>query len=217
MTFSNDLILFLSGVPCVGKTSAAYNLIRTNSYFQSVTELDVFIEAMKEIIKGEKYSDEISKHYNIIFDSPALMDYPSLKQHARTLIDFILAIVKRQKARKIPTIIEGTGIVPSVYFEKSQPLKELAENVVFINLYISDEKEHIHRRVNRCKTRNYKESLQEIKSQIKNTRNKNQKLHEETVELSKRFSNVYSIDVAKLNEQEVVHKINEKLIQCFKD
>ena len=125
-------------------------------------------------------------------------------------------IVVRQQRRKIPTIIEGTSIIPSTYFVNGEPLDGFEKDVIFINLYVSDEKDHYNRRMHRCIERDYVISPDLVKDEIKKIRrNKNTELHLETECLSKIVPNVFSLDITNKSEIDVVHRILELVMSLY--
>lgn len=209
-----DLILILSGVSCVGKTTTAYNLLKKYPEFKRVSETDILRTMLRTIIKDIESSvdytdkEKIRQEYASIFDSLTYGDINTLKRQSTMLSKYVKEIVKRQQARKIPTIIEGISIVPSTYFHNNTPIDGFDTNVIFINLFVSDESEHIRRRLNRCIEREYDNTFDSIKDQVANIRrDKNDVLHEETLELSAKVHNVFSIDISNMDQEMVVDQI----------
>lgn len=217
-----DLILILSGVPCVGKTTTAYNLIKNISEFRRVSELDIIRTVVRATIKNLAKDPEaeaalVQDKYKALFSSLAENDLDIAKQQSCLLIPYVKEIVCRQQRRKIPTIIEGASIIPSTYFENGYPIKGFEKNILFINLFLSNGTEHYNRRVKRCLERDYKKSNDSIKEEIEIIRkNKNLELHCETVELSKTATNVFSIDIANMNEFELLNNVAEIIHNSFK-
>lgn len=213
LNIPKDCILILSGVPCVGKTTTAYNILRSFPEFRRVSELDIIRTVVRSVIntlerKEQINKDILQKHYSALFKSLSEEDLSVAKQQSKLLIPYVREIVSRQQKRKIPTIIEGTSIVPSTYFCNGHPINGFENNVIFINLYLSDENEHIQRRISRCKEREYSASDFMSKEKIiKVRREKNHMLHYETMELSQKCNKVFSIDVAKMNQEAVVEEI----------
>lgn len=209
-----DLILIISGVSCVGKTTTAYNLLKEYPEFKRVSETDILRTmlrtAIKDIGNGLTYTEKEKLHqdYAPIFDSLTHGDMDTLKRHSIVFSKYVKEIVKRQQARKIPTIIEGISIVPSTYFHNNKPIDGFENNVVFINLFVSDEIEHIQRRFNRCQERGYEDTIDSVKGQVSNIRkDKNDILHKETLDLSTKVNNVFSIDISDMDQQMVMNRI----------
>lgn len=214
----NDLILIISGVSCVGKTTAAYNILKKHPCFKRVSELDVFRALIRSTI--EEFEEEynciddniIKERYESLFKSITYGDLKTMKEQSNVLLNYIRIIVKRQQSRKIPTIIEGQSIVPSVFFNNFLPVNGFQKNIVFVNLYLSDEMIHTQRRVKRCIERKYNENYNITKEKISRIRyNKSYLLHQETLLLSNKINNVFSIDITNLNEEDVVEEIMCKI------
>lgn len=221
LNIPKDFVLILTGVPCVGKTTTAYNLIRKYTEFKSVSEIDILRTMARCIIKDiETKTSVISASnlktvYSSLFKSVTNGDFTDLKQQSEILLNPIREIVKRQQDRKIPTIIEGTSVIPSTFFKNGQPIEGFKKNIIFINLYLSDINEHIQHRKARCMEREYakSESLTEKINIIRN--NKNDILHKETLELGRTAQNVFSIDIAHMSQEEVVGKISKIITNYF--
>lgn len=216
----SDCILMLSGVPCVGKTTTAYNILKSAPEFRRVSELDIIRMIIRSVFRsledGEYLNKEVvQEHYAALFSSLSEKDLPEAKQQSKLLIPFIKEIVDRQQKRKIPTIIEGSSIVPSTFFHNNKPIEGFEHNVIFINLYLSDENEHIQRRIRRCIERENANGISLAQEKISKIRSsKNYLLHHETLELSKETNRVYSIDTADMSQDAVVDKIMQ-IIHSF--
>lgn len=213
MQIPGDFILMLSGVPCVGKTTTAYNILKYQTEFRRVSELDIIRTIVRATIRNIENCQFVDKQllqdqYASLFYSLSERNLSDCKKQSTLLVPYVREIVTRQQQRNIPTIIEGSSIIPSTYFSNNQPINGFEKNVFFINLFLSDEQEHIQRRYNRCKEREYQDTANQIVERIINIRNsKNLELHEETLELSKTVKNVASIDVSNLNQDSVANEI----------
>ncbi len=120
----------LSGVPCVGKTTTAYNILKYQPDFRRVSELDLIrtiIRAVIRNIENSKYVDKemLQGQYEELFYSLSERDLSDCKKQSTLLIPYVREIVARQQRRNIPTIIEGLSIIPSTYFSNNQPIKDL--------------------------------------------------------------------------------------------
>lgn len=210
-----DFILILSGVPCVGKTTTAYNLLKQFPEFRRVSEIDIIRTVVRSVVRNlesEKYlaPKVIHDRYSALFESLSDKELSESKQQSKELIPYVKEIVNRQQLRKIPTIIEGSSIIPSTYFENTMPIAGFETNILFINLYLSDLEEHVQRRITRCKNREYLDNETLSREKINSIRNsKNELLHQETIELSKSVKNVFSIDVASLDPIKTINKIQD--------
>ena len=98
----------------------------------------------------------------------------------------------------------------------NQPLAWLTEHVIFINLYLSDEEEHISRRQSRSEERDYHESVNKTETIISQSRaEKNQLLHMQAIKLHQIFKNVFSIDVSNCTPNHAASKIMEFVFDYF--
>ena len=205
---SIPFILLISGVPCVGKTTISYKLLEEYPFFKRITELDMIKTVIRSIIKENDCSYP-NNEFNCLFCSTTDSNYDIFKQQAIILSRYVKEIVIRQKKRCIPTIIEGINIIPSVYFNNSIPIEGFKDNVLFVNLYISNEQEHIKRRFQRCKERNYTMNDEQIKEKIFKYKDKNLILHQETLKLANKVNNVFSIDISGMSQASIVHAIKD--------
>ena len=221
MQVPKDAILMLSGVSCVGKTTAAYEIVKNYPEFRRVSEYDLLrtvVRTAYEYLAEEAYidKDELISKYNALFESITSSDLEITKLQSEQLLPYVKEIILRQQRRRIPTIIEGTGIIPSIYFPNNQPLAWLSKHVVFINLYISDEEDHISRRQSRSEERDYHESVSKTEIIISQSRaEKNQLLHMQAIQLHQIFKNVFSLDVSYCTPSHVAGKIMELVFDYF--
>lgn len=208
----DDLILFISGASCVGKTSVAHKIITLCPEFRNVTEMDILRTAARSIVEDtvDLFQVDVKNTaaYKALFLSTKEGNFTTYKEQASFFINSVRNIVKRQQTRKIPTIIEGINIVPSLYFSNYTPIEGFKKDIIFINLYLSDETIHIGRRQNRCKERGYLDTEEKIRNTVRLLRSKkNEELHNECRELSKHVNNVFSIDTATKDINDVAHTI----------
>lgn len=186
----------------MGKTTTAYEIVKNYSEFRRVSELDIIRTIVRTAVERFSTSGYLNKEdmlaeYEVLFESLSNSNLEIAKKQSQQLIPYIKEIVLRQQRRKIPTILEGAGIIPSTYFPNDQPLDWLTSNVIFINLYLSDKNEHITRRTVRSSEREYMDSESEARKVISKIRdNKNEILHNEAIKLGQTHYNVLSIDTA---------------------
>ncbi len=222
MHIPKDSVLILSGVSCVGKTTTAYEILKNYPEFRKVNEYDLIrtiVRASYEHLFEELYinNDELKNKYNALFASITNHNFDITKLQSKQLIPYVKEIILRQQRRCIPTIIEGTGIVPSTYFPNNKPLGWLTKHVVFVNLYLSNENEHISRRQSRVIERDYHESTSKTKTIISYARaEKNQLLHMQATELHQIHNNIISIDVSNCTPSCVASKVMEFVFEYFK-
>ena len=223
MNIANDTIVMLSGVSCVGKTTTAYEIIKRYPQFRRVSELDILRTivrtAYEQIAIDEKLGKErMMEKYKALFDSLTNSDFETAKLQSILLIPYVREIVLRQQRRRIPTIIEGAGIIPSTYFPDDQPLSWLTDSVILVNLYLSDETQHVMRRSSRSTERSSHEDIEETRQLVSRTRaRKNQELHMDTVELSRIYPNVFSIDTVNKSPQCLADTIMEYISDYFRN
>ena len=141
-------IVFISGVPGVGKTTISYELLRSFDVFRIIKETDLVREVLRgynEYIKS-KFKDKV----NFIFDEIEITDHKKLLSFSEATNQCYLMrksiekIVDRQQRRGIPSIINGVHIIP-------EALNGLLENrnTIYINLYVNNKQELIDRLRNR--------------------------------------------------------------------
>lgn len=221
MNIPKDTILMLSGVSCVGKTTAAYEIIKNYPEFRRVSELDILrtvVRTAYEHFATEEHweKEKILKKYDVLFDSLTNSGFETAKLQSKQLLPYVKEIILRQQRRRIPTILEGAAIIPSTYFTNNQPLEWLTNHVIFVNLFLSNESEHIARRQSRSTDRDYSESIDEATKIIGNARaDKHELLHMETTNLSQQFDNVFSLDVSSSSPMCVANVIMELVYHYF--
>lgn len=138
MGIPNGFILFLLGVPGVGKTTLSYQLLKQYDGFRIIEETDLLRDSLRGYndMLVQKYGKEIESilKETIIFDHKKLLSLSEAKSQCQIMYNSISNIVARQKRKGIPTIINGVHIVPEV-------LSNLLHHpsIVFINLYVNDE------------------------------------------------------------------------------
>lgn len=223
MNIANDTIVMLSGVSCVGKTTTAYEIIKRYPHFRRVSELDILrtiVRTAYEQIAVEKKLCKMQtmEKYQALFASLTNSDFETAKRQSVLLIPYVREIILRQQRRRIPTIIEGAGIIPSCFFPNGLPLSWLTDSVILINLYLSDESQHVMRRISRSLERNNHESIEETQQLVSKARSrKNQELHMDTLRLSRIYPNVFSIDTINKSPQCLADAIVEYVSDYFRN
>ncbi len=208
LTYQNDIsmkipegfIVFISGVPGVGKTTISYELLKRYNAFRIIEETDL----IREVLLGYNYflerefptqSQDILERITIT-DHTKLLSLDEAKQQCNFMRASFEYIVGRQQRKGIPSIINGVHIIPEV-------LNGLVENhnVIYINLYLRNEKALYTRLVNR----NPKSYMIDHVSFIFQT---NLDLYASTEKLSKDFPRIFNnIDITELSVDETVSKI----------
>lgn len=131
------LVVFISGVPGVGKTTISYELLRMFDEFRIVEETDLIREALRgysEYIKDSFedkelcFLDEIEIAHNKKF-----LRYGEAKKQCEHMKKSFEKIVRRQKRKGISTIINGVHIVPEVLDGFCE-----IDHVLFFNLSLNN-------------------------------------------------------------------------------
>ncbi len=219
--FADDTILILTGIPCIGKTTTAYQIIRQFPFFQRVVEMDTVSDTVRATLNNlieDKLlrKDTADGEYSALFESITIRDLDVTKLQAEKLLPYVKSLVLRQQKRKLPTIIEGAEIIPTQFFPDNKPLEWLNENVIFINLYISDEREQRKRRNNRYSERKYPSEYDEIiRQEALVVKEKNLALHTETLRLAAARPNVFSLDISDLSPEKLAERIMQTVENYF--
>lgn len=222
MNIPKDTILMISGVSCVGKTTTAYEIIKKYTVFRRVSEADIVRTVIRtsyeHITEIFEPSINLVNEYDTLFKSISNNDFATTKLQSKQLLPYIKEIILRQQRRKIPTIIEGAGIVPSTYFPDNKPLKWLTDHVIFVNLYLASEEEHVIRRQSRSEERDYNEDIRKTQELILRFRKeKNELLNEEALMLHQLYNNVFSLDVSNASSSKVADMIMKCIYNYFND
>ena len=94
-TIPSNVILLLSGVQCVGKTTTAYNLIKYTTVFRRVSELDIIRtivrSAVQEFEQTHQIHEKMQHEYSTLFKSIAENDLSTAKQQSKILIPYVRA------------------------------------------------------------------------------------------------------------------------------
>ena len=210
---SKDLIVVISGMSCVGKTTLANELLKKAPEIKVINEMDITRYALRIIVNeileclNDYYRKIVNEKYKDLFLSVSDGDFQLLQKQSVCLKPYVMKIINRQQRRKIPSIIIGHSIIPSDYFDCDENLNN-NQNVFFVNLYMSNEVEHFNHRVHRCNERDYNKTETDIKRETAQIRaDKNLSLHIDTLNLSEKHKNVCSIDVSNLTVEEVCDKV----------
>lgn len=217
----NKTVLIITGLPCIGKTTVAYELLKKFPQFRSVTEMDIIRTVIRKVVDDLEVKDycnkeNIKQNYEKLFRSLRECNYDTACEQSKQLVPFVKDIVFRQQRRNIPTIIEGAEIIPITYFDDNKKTCWMDENIIFIYLYITDEVEHKRRRINRCKDRGY--DINEVKENEMVYKIRNEKhirLLRDAQMLSKTNNNILTIDVSNSSVEEVCNLIIEQITRYY--
>lgn len=190
-----DLIILISGVPGVGKTTISFELLKRYKEFRLVEETDI----IREVLRG--YNGYLSSTYKSlqedIYPHNVFLSYDMAKQQCKIMKDSIINIIKRQQRKSIPSIINGVHIIPEeLYLSLPFP------NILYINLYI-DSKEELWNRLKDRDSQKYKPNcvscLYQTNVDLKNSIDK----------MPKNLCKIYSINISSLSIDETLFKIDE--------
>ena len=203
----DGFIIFISGVPGVGKTTISYELLRRFNAFRIIEETDL----IREVLRG--YNSFLKQEfpaqsYDIlsqieITDHTKLLSLEEAKQQCYFMRSSFESIVDRQKRKGISSIINGVHIIP-------EALNGLAENrnVIYINLYVTSEQALYTRLFNR-NPESY--MIHHIPFIYK----ANMDLYTSTEKLSVKFPYLFNnVDVTELSVDETISKIMQR-IECL--
>lgn len=202
-------IVFISGVPGVGKTTISYELLKRCNAFRIIEETDL----VREILRGyNSYLTNICPCQNQyimerikISDHTKLLSLDEAKKQCEIMFSSIEYIVNRQKRKGISSIINGVHIIP-------ETLNGLVDNknTIYINLYINNEQELYKRLVNRDPESYMLEHIPFIYQT-------NIDLYNSTDKLSKDYNYVFNnIDVTALSLDETINKIMQLIFMRTK-
>lgn len=201
-------IVFISGVPGVGKTTISYELLKRFNAFRIIEETDLIREVLlgyNSLLEQEfpRQSRDILDKIKIT-DHTKLLSFDEAKQQCEFMRFSFEYIVGRQKRKGIPSIINGVHIIPEV-------LNGLAENqdIIYINLYIHSEQALYTRLVNR----NPESYMINHVPFIFQT---NLDLHASTERLSKKFPYTFNnIDITDLSIDDTICRITQLIYKVI--
>lgn len=196
-----DLIIFISGVPGVGKTTISNELLNTHKEFRLVEETDI----IREILRGyEGYLTEVGiAQCDDIYPHEIFLSYEMAMQQCHIMKNSIINIVKRQQRKQIPSIINGVHIIPEeLYAHTSFP------NVLYIILYV-DSEEALWKRL---KNRDPQKYTYECVPVLYET---NIELQNSIQRIPEKLCRLYSINVSNLSVENTVLRIDTILNSLF--
>lgn len=197
-------IVFISGVPGVGKTTISYELLKMFDEFRIVEETDLIREVLRgynEYIK-DTFKDKVLllfEEIEITHDTKFLR-YDEAKKQCEYMKKSFEKIIGRQKRKGITTIINGVHIVPEI-------LDGLYENnnIVYFNLFMNNK----HSLFDRWKERD------PTKYTVKNLSiafQTNVTLSKSTRKLSKKSGDIFNdIDITDLS----IGQTKAEIIRCL--
>lgn len=206
MIIPDNIVIFICGVPGMGKTTISYELLKKYEKFRIVEETDL----IREVLRG--YNDYLSRKFEnqvrfifeqiYITDHKKLLSFDDAKFQCEIMKTSFEQIVARQQRKGISTIINGVHIVPEVLADMLQN-----EKVVFINLYVTKEME-IYKRIFSRDSKSY--MLEHIPFIFQT----NNDLYFSTEKMAVKYRNVFNVDVTDLSVDSTVSQIVER-IRCL--
>lgn len=198
-TIPDGLVVFISGVPGVGKTTISYELLKRINKFRIIEETDL----IREVLRGYNsyLKIEFGNQIDFVFDTieitghTRLLSFYEAKIQCNVMKKSLEHIVARQQRKGIASIINGVHIIPEV-------LNGIGENnnIIFINLYVTNEHELYKRILNRDPTSymlNYIPFIFQT----------NRDLYFSTEKLCLKYHYFFNVDVTGLSVEDTIKKI----------
>lgn len=200
----DDLIIFISGVPGMGKTTISYELLKRFNKFRIVEETDL----IREVLRGynEYLQNEYGNQIDFIFKKIYITDHKKLltleeaKFQCNIMKQSFMQIIARQQRKGIATIINGVHVIPEVLHDIADEKK-----IIFINLYVTNEHE-IYDRIYKRDCTSY--MLEHIPFIFQT----NNELYLSTEKINAKSRTVFNIDVTGLSIDNTINQI----INCIK-
>lgn len=220
-----DFLMFISGATGVGKSTVARRLLMEIPQLVIIEEADLLREAVrsendrivKQIVNHFAKIEGINKEslrellkYDILKTSTINLKYDDINEQCRLILEPLSGVCYRLMDKGMPAIIEGVNLSFAAMFEDDESLYStfLDDNKkVFLNLYLSDKKEHKNRLKQRSDER--KEDSRKRQTYIQkfeNIRKTNDQMRTEAQRYADKYSNVYNIDTTG-SIDEVVNKV----------
>lgn len=201
----DGLIIFISGVPGMGKTTISYELLKKYNKFRIIEETDL----IREVLRG--YNDylkiEFGNQVDFVFDKIDITDHKKLLTfedaifQCKTMKKSFEQIVARQQRKGIATIINGVHVIPEVLIGIAEN-----KNLIFINLYVTNEHE-IYKRISKRDSTSY--MLEHVPFIFQT----NNDLYFSTERISLEYSNIFNLNVTALSVENTIKKIIDCIIQ----
>lgn len=200
----DGLIIFISGVPGMGKTTISYEMLKRFNKFRIVEETDL----IREILRGynEHLKIAFGNQIDFIFEKICITDHTKLltleeaKFQCNIMKQSYKQIIARQQRKGIATIINGVHVIPEVLYDISYE-----KNIIYINLYVTNERE-IYDRIYKRDCTSY--MLEHIPFIFKT----NNELYLSTEKITTKSRTVFNIDVTGLSIDDTI----DQIIKCIK-
>ena len=203
----DGLIVFISGVPGVGKTTISYELLKRINKFRIIEETDL----IREVLRGynEHLKVEFGNQVDFVFEKIQITDHTKLltfdeaKIQCKTMKKSFEQIVARQQRKGIASIINGVHVIPEVLNGITE-----SNNIIYINLYVTNEQEIYERICNR-------DSSSYMLNHIPFIFQTNKDLYLSTENISLTCPYVINIDVTGLSIEDTINKITIYINNCI--
>ncbi len=197
-----NLIILISGVPGVGKTTISWELLKTYQEFRLVEETDI----IREILRG--YNNLLTSIHKSpldeIYAHDIFLSYDMARQQCKIMKNSIINIIKRQQRKGIPSIINGVHIIPEeLYLSTPFP------NILYINLYIDSEKD-LWTRLSKRDPQKYKKECVPFLYQA------NVDLNNSICNIPSNLCKIYTINISNLTIQETLSEIDKIFCKLYK-
>lgn len=134
-------IIFLSGMPGVGKSTLAHSILRNNLDYIIIEEVDIIREALRAFINSNEKNINISnENKNIINKASYEITYNEYINQCKLLQPSIIGICNRLQRKNIPVIIEGVNLDYISMFDNPKISLNTFKNYICINIHISNKK-----------------------------------------------------------------------------
>jgi 2-phosphoglycerate kinase len=198
-----DLIILISGVPGVGKTTISNELLKTYKEFRLVEETDI----IREILRGYKNRlTEMGKDsVDEIYAHDVFLSYDMAKQQCNIMKNSIINIIKRQQRKQIPSIINGVHIIPEELYTHIP-----YSNILYIILYVESE-DALWERLRNRNPQKYKSDC------VPYLFKTNLELQNSIHRIPKNLCMLYSINVSRLSIEDTISKIDSIFCEIYKN
>lgn len=186
MVNKDELIVLISGIPASGKTTISNLLAAKHNVFLTVEETDI----VRAALLGEQ--DNLIKNNILIPDNLTIighgiiLEYDDFLKQNSLYLEPIYQIIKRQKRKKIPSIINGMHIM----LKEADVLLEL-ENIHYFYLYFSSFEDYKNRLMAR-------KSDVDLSFYLDVMFENNKKYYEFLCSLKEKYHNIHIVDVGKI-------------------
>ena len=207
LNIPKGFILFVSGVPGVGKTTISYELLRRNREFRIIEETDILRDALRGYNEylvyalGQPAKDLLKN--TVIFEHGRLLSLEEAIQQCKIMSMPLNSIVSRQQRKGISSIINGVHIVPASMTEYIN-----SPNIAFVNLYVTD-CAVLQSRLLQRKSQAY------TNDKIQFVFRTNEALYMNTERTAKRSKNIFNVDVSHRSIDETISEITKCIQSCF--